>query len=347
MTPRGIEILVKKASVDGAFRGQLLEERSGAAERIGLTLDAAEAAMLDAIPEAQLITIIEKTKVAPLLRPVFIGYAAAAMLAAVGGVAAGNVEMFDQRCLGNTEHLYRLSIYWQHEDGTYSTYFSPDAGITYVDSAAGVRPDIPEKPVRLSDDTRRAIRKEIRKYEEHVTSIYDNVLKTEPDLETGVVKITFVINRDGSKSDIELLSNSTGSSLLASYLMNMAESIIFEPIIEDKVRVIYPLSFLNPLAPGDSNPRRSGTNPAITMGYISGLVCDENGEALEGVYINVIETDLGMMTNADGYYCINGVPPGLYEVTASLDGYPEMTIADVEVVPDLRSHAHFTLEGSE
>ena len=88
MTPRGIEILVKKASVDGAFRVNLLEERSGAAERIGLKLDPAEAAMLDAIPEAQLTAIIEKTKVAPLLRPAFMGYAAAAMLAAVGSVYA-------------------------------------------------------------------------------------------------------------------------------------------------------------------------------------------------------------------------------------------------------------------
>ena len=61
MTPRGIEILVKKALVDGAFRRQLLTERSGAAERIGLALDPAEAAMLDAIPEAQLVAIIEKT----------------------------------------------------------------------------------------------------------------------------------------------------------------------------------------------------------------------------------------------------------------------------------------------
>jgi hypothetical protein len=86
MTPRGIEILVKKASVDGAFRRHLLAERSGAAERIGLELDPAEAAMLDAIPETQLVAIIEKTRVAPLLRPAFLGYAAAAMLAAVGGM---------------------------------------------------------------------------------------------------------------------------------------------------------------------------------------------------------------------------------------------------------------------
>ncbi len=86
--PRGIEVLVKKASVDSAFCEVFLSERAKAAERIGLDLDVAETAMLSAIPESQLIGIIHNTKVSPKVRPAFMGYAAAAMLAALG-VTAG------------------------------------------------------------------------------------------------------------------------------------------------------------------------------------------------------------------------------------------------------------------
>jgi len=86
--PRGIEALVKKAAVDTAFYARLLAERSGAAQIIGLVLDPAEAMMLDNIPEAQLITIVHNTRVKEKHVSAFMGYAAAAMLAALG-VSAG------------------------------------------------------------------------------------------------------------------------------------------------------------------------------------------------------------------------------------------------------------------
>jgi hypothetical protein len=92
---RGIEVLVKKAAVDPAFKKLLLEKRAGAAEAIALKLEPAEAAMLSAVLEAQLKTIVANTKVSPSLRPAFLGYAAAAMLAALGATApdatAGNI----------------------------------------------------------------------------------------------------------------------------------------------------------------------------------------------------------------------------------------------------------------
>lgn len=48
--PRGVEVLIKKASVDVAFRERLFAQRGGAAAAIGLELDPAEAVMLSAIP---------------------------------------------------------------------------------------------------------------------------------------------------------------------------------------------------------------------------------------------------------------------------------------------------------
>ncbi len=87
--PRGIEVLVSKASVDAGFRALLLERRAGAAEAIGLTLSPTEAMMLKAIPAPQLEAVIDRTKVEPANRRAFLGTAAAAMLAALGvGIAA-------------------------------------------------------------------------------------------------------------------------------------------------------------------------------------------------------------------------------------------------------------------
>jgi hypothetical protein len=83
-TPHGIEVLIKKAAVDPAFRMLLLERRADAAAEIGLQLDPAEAMMLAAAPREQLGTIIANTRVPEEHRRVFLGKVAAAMLAAVG-----------------------------------------------------------------------------------------------------------------------------------------------------------------------------------------------------------------------------------------------------------------------
>ena len=87
--PRGIEVLVKKASVDAEFRQLLLEKRAEAAREIGLELEAAEVAMLASIPARQLEAIIDRTGVSPRLRKAFMGGMAAVMLAALGVSTAG------------------------------------------------------------------------------------------------------------------------------------------------------------------------------------------------------------------------------------------------------------------
>jgi len=85
--PKGIEVLVKKASVDPAFKALLLERRAGAAQEIGLELDVAETMMLAAVPAGQLEAIIARTDVPQEHRRAFLGHAAAAMLAAIGAMA--------------------------------------------------------------------------------------------------------------------------------------------------------------------------------------------------------------------------------------------------------------------
>jgi len=87
--PKGVEVLVKKAAVDPEFKAVLLDRRAEAAGRIGLELDAAEAMMLAAVPREQLEAIVARTTVPAEHRRAFLGQAAAAMLAAVGVMAAG------------------------------------------------------------------------------------------------------------------------------------------------------------------------------------------------------------------------------------------------------------------
>lgn len=91
--PRGIEVLVKKAAVDPAFKQVLLEKRAKAADEISLKLEPSEAAMLNAVPAAQLETIIANSNVTDLTRSAFLGRAAAVMLAALGVSTQGCSEI--------------------------------------------------------------------------------------------------------------------------------------------------------------------------------------------------------------------------------------------------------------
>jgi len=85
--PRGIEVLIKKASVDPAFRELLLADREAAAREIELDLAPSERAILAAVPAQDLEAFIDRVRVPEEHRRVFLGRAAAAMLALVGGSA--------------------------------------------------------------------------------------------------------------------------------------------------------------------------------------------------------------------------------------------------------------------
>jgi len=58
--PRGIEMLLRRASVDAGFRVRLLAERADAAHRIGIVLEPAEVKMLNDIPIEQLQAMVGK-----------------------------------------------------------------------------------------------------------------------------------------------------------------------------------------------------------------------------------------------------------------------------------------------
>jgi hypothetical protein len=84
--PRGIDVLVKKASVDPGFRKRLIEKRGDAAKEIDLELDPSERLILDHVSEAQLEAVVSRARVNWKDRAVFLGRTATVMLAALGTV---------------------------------------------------------------------------------------------------------------------------------------------------------------------------------------------------------------------------------------------------------------------
>ncbi len=85
MFPRGIEILLKKASIDGEFRALLLTDPEAAAVALELPLEPMELALLRSMPDEQLAKIIEQTEIPVPERRVFLGRVAGAMFAFLAG----------------------------------------------------------------------------------------------------------------------------------------------------------------------------------------------------------------------------------------------------------------------
>ncbi len=89
------------------------------------------------------------------------------------------------------------------------------------------------------------------------------------------------------------------------------------------------------------------TNPlkAGTTGKISGIVKDaQSGEPLIGCNIIVEGSDyLGAATGVDGSYTIIGVPPGKYNVVASMIGYQRTQVTNILVSVDLTTEINVEL----
>ncbi len=87
-----------------------------------------------------------------------------------------------------------------------------------------------------------------------------------------------------------------------------------------------------------------GDGMAATTGKVTGVVTDAQGEALPGVNVVVQGTRRGAVTDADGYFLILAVDPGVYEVEASLVGYRTETIQNVLVQVELTTTVNIVLQ---
>jgi len=82
---------------------------------------------------------------------------------------------------------------------------------------------------------------------------------------------------------------------------------------------------------------------AGTVGKITGVVTDENGEGIPGVSIRIEDTNMGAPSAFDGSYVILNVLPGTYNMVAQSIGYNKMTIQQVKVEADITTEINFKL----
>lgn len=84
---------------------------------------------------------------------------------------------------------------------------------------------------------------------------------------------------------------------------------------------------------------------AQTGGKIQGTVTDsETGEPLIGVQIVIQGTTKGTITNLDGFYSIIDVSPDIYALVFKYVGFKEITVQQVQVLPDKTTTINITME---
>ncbi len=80
-------------------------------------------------------------------------------------------------------------------------------------------------------------------------------------------------------------------------------------------------------------------------GTIAGRVQSaSDGKPLPGANVTIVGTQLGAITNTNGFYLISKVPAGTYQVRASFLGYARTTIANVKARLNLTTTIHFALK---
>ncbi len=79
-------------------------------------------------------------------------------------------------------------------------------------------------------------------------------------------------------------------------------------------------------------------------GKISGKIIDrDTGEPIIGANILIKDTYLGAAADIEGYYYINNIPPGTYDITVTAIGYKKTIITKVKVRIDLTTNLNVQL----
>lgn len=266
--PRGLEVLVKKAAVDPGFKKILLDQRAGAAEAIGLKLIPSEEAMLAAVPVAQLEGIIAHARVSPKFKPVFLGYAAGAMLAALGGsLLICTSEKREPNTYSDNDGLARKSgVAVKPPSAEKSDLRNAEEsfgrGIDRI-GTLGIRPgttnlitgrgrsiSVPSPPsvggtgAADADRAPTAIASIIQIHLPGIENVYNSTLKKNPNLGSGKVTLKFTITSSGDVTSVETVQNTIGAPGLSNAIISRVRSWRFPPVSGGDVTVIYPFVFI-------------------------------------------------------------------------------------------------------
>ncbi|MFH1069524.1 MAG: TonB-dependent receptor [Candidatus Glassbacteria bacterium] len=90
------------------------------------------------------------------------------------------------------------------------------------------------------------------------------------------------------------------------------------------------------------------TLPAqVAEGKIEGYIRDKDtGQPLAGAQVTVEGTNLGNVTNADGYYFILNVPPGLRTITTSYTGYQKTSVGEQRIMAGYTTTVDFLISST-
>ena len=146
--PLGIEVLLKKASVDKAFERILLDKKAEAAAEIDLELNDIEKNIINSIPQEQIQLMISKVKIPDRERNVFLGRVAAAMIAITTSTllssnSCENSELKRPDTDASASISSTASPLTSASPTASPTNASPSPITTLPPAPTGIRPDIP------------------------------------------------------------------------------------------------------------------------------------------------------------------------------------------------------------
>ena len=85
---------------------------------------------------------------------------------------------------------------------------------------------------------------------------------------------------------------------------------------------------------------------ASDVGTLKGVIKDKStNEPLVGASVSIVGTDLGAITDADGYYVIRQAPPGVYDLEVSTVGYVTVSVRGVKIFADQTAEQNVKLSG--
>jgi len=89
--------------------------------------------------------------------------------------------------------------------------------------------------------------------------------------------------------------------------------------------------------------------PGLVFAGISGKIAGQvkdaaTGEPLPGCNLQIVGTTLGAASNSDGDFFILNVPPGQYQVRATMMGYQSFNYKNVQVMSDFTTRLNFELK---
>ncbi len=88
----------------------------------------------------------------------------------------------------------------------------------------------------------------------------------------------------------------------------------------------------------------AGTLLAQSTGKIEGRVRDQAGAPIASAQVRINGTAFGAVANAQGYYFINNVPSGVYELVGTFVGYKPVGVSGLRVAAGQTITQDFTLE---